>query len=393
MVPLHAERRWTGLGNMDSGVGDLDMDKIAKSKVSRRTVLKGAAAAAAGASVFSINHAWSKDVMWDGKPFDAGGATLRIAEWGGFWEESVRKYLLPSFEKDYNCKISWDSGFPWFPKFSAGGPKAPFCGIANWNLKDMYQTARAGDYFLPLDDVLPNIPNAANLWDFAKATGISITWAYGRYTFGYRTDLIDAPIKKFEDFWRPSLAGKRGTYVTVNELQMTLFLTACKVFGKGEEDLEAGYAAMKKLVPLKTSDFTGNMQALLERGEVVACNQWDGEMWAMEDRGVKVGQYIWEEAKPLLTQSRTISKYAEPMEKKLAFAFMNASLDPAVFGKFAELFYLRPVCKNIEVTPKMAAKGITNTADSTKGFWIPDYQKYLDHADEVEEKVNAIFAG
>jgi putative spermidine/putrescine transport system substrate-binding protein len=173
---------------------------------------------------------------------------------------------------------------------------------------------------------------------------------------------------------------------------MTLFLTSCAIFGKDEFDLKAGYDAMKKLAPIKTSDFTGNMQALLERGEVVACNQWDGEMWAMADRGVKVGQYIWEEKKPLLTQTRTISKYAEPMQKKLAFALMDRTLDPKVFGKFAELFYLRPTCKNIEVTPKMAAKGITNTADSIKGFWIPDYQKYLDHADEIEETVNGIFS-
>src|SRR5215469_105465 len=184
------------------------MDKKPDTKFSRRTVLKGAAGAAAAASVFNINHSWSKDVAWDGKPFDAGGATLRIAEWGGFWEESVRKFLLPDFEKDFNCKISWDSGFPWFPKFTAGGPKNPFCDIANWNLKDMYQTARAGDFYLPLDDVLPNVPNAVNLWDFAKVTGLGITWAYGRYTFGYRTDLIDSPIKAFKDYWRPSLAGK-----------------------------------------------------------------------------------------------------------------------------------------------------------------------------------------
>ncbi len=47
----------------------------------------------------------------------------------------------------------------------------------------------------------------------------------------------------------------------------------------------------------------------------------------------------------------------------------------------------------MDPTPKMAAKGITNTADSTKGFWIPDYQKYLDHSDEIEETVNGIFAG
>ena len=33
------------------------------------------------------------------------------------------------------------------------------------------------------------------------------------------------------------------------------------------------------------------------------------------------------------------------------------------------------------------------TADSIKGFWIPDYQKYLDHSDEIEETVNGIFAG
>jgi putative spermidine/putrescine transport system substrate-binding protein len=368
------------------------MGKESKTDVSRRTALKGAAAAAATATLFNINHSWSKDVLWDGKPFDAGGATLRIAEWGGFWEESVRKYLLPDFEKTYNCKISWDSSFPWFPKFAAGGPKNPFCGIANWNLKDLYQTARAGDYFMPLDEVLPNIPASVYLWDFAKVTGLGITWAYGRYVFGYRTDLIDAPIKKFEDFWRPSLAGKRGTYVTVNELQMTLFLTACSVFGKDQYDLKAGFAAMKTLVPIKLSDFTGNMTALLERGEVVACNQWDGEMWQEQDKGQKIGVYTWEEKKPLLTQSRTISKYAEPMEKKLAYAFMNTTLDPKVFGQFADLFYLRPTCKNIPVTPKMATKGITNTADSIKGFWIPDYQGYLDHADEVEETCNAIFS-
>ena len=88
------------------------MDKKWSTKLSRRTVLKGAAAAAAALDLFNINHAWSKDVMWDGQPFDAGGAVLRMAEWGGFWEESVRKYLLPSFEKDYNCKIAWDSSFP-----------------------------------------------------------------------------------------------------------------------------------------------------------------------------------------------------------------------------------------------------------------------------------------
>ena len=49
------------------------MGDKSKTKVSRRTVLKGVVAAAAAPSVFNINHAWSKDVVWDGKPFNAGG--------------------------------------------------------------------------------------------------------------------------------------------------------------------------------------------------------------------------------------------------------------------------------------------------------------------------------
>lgn len=369
------------------------MNEPADTGVTRRDLLKASTAAGAALGLFNINHAWSKDVTWDGQPFDAGGATLHMAEWGGFWQESFTKFVLPGFEKTYNCKIAWDSSFPWFPKFAASGPKSPPFALANWNLADMFKTAKAGDYFLPLDDVLPNIPNAANLWDFAKVTGVGITWAYGRYVFGYRTDQVSPPLASFKDFWRPALKGKRATYVTVNELQMTFFLTACAVFGKDQYDANAGYKAMKELVPIKLSDFTGNMQTLLERGEVNAGVQWDGEMWAMQDRGIKVGLYTWEEMKPLLTQSRTISKYADPVQKKLAYALMNQTLDPAVFGKFAELFYLRPTCNNIPVTPKMAAKGITNTADSVKGFWIPDFPKYLENSDEIEETVNGIFTG
>jgi putative spermidine/putrescine transport system substrate-binding protein len=369
------------------------MNDKRKTKLSRRAVVKGGVAAAAAPALFNINHAWSKDVTWDGKPFDAGGAELHMAEWGGFWEQAVRKYLLKNFEREYNCKIAWDSSFPWFPKFAASGPKNPPYALANWNLEDMFKTARAGDFFLGLDEVLPNIPNAVYLWPFAKATNLGITWAYGRYTFGYRADLIGTPIKAFKDFWRKDLAGKRATYITVNQLQMTFFLTSCAIWGKDQYDLKAGYDAMRRLVPIKESDFTGNMQTLLERGEIEACVQWDGEMWAMEDRGVKVGQYIWEEKKPLLTQTRTISKYADPIQKKLAFALMNQTLDPRVFGTFAELFYLRPTCKNIPVTPKMAAKGITNTADSVKGFWIPDFKAYLANSDAIEETVNGIFAG
>lgn len=107
----------------------------------RDTLKKGLAIGAVSAlPTFYINHAWSKDAQYQGEVFDAGGATLNIGEWGGGWEEFVRAGLTDQFEKDFNCKINWDSAFPWFPKFVTQGEKDPVYDIANWNLPNLTQT-------------------------------------------------------------------------------------------------------------------------------------------------------------------------------------------------------------------------------------------------------------
>jgi putative spermidine/putrescine transport system substrate-binding protein len=64
----------------------------------RRRLLK-LGAAAATLPLFNINHAFSQDVTYDGSVFDAGGAVLRIGEWGGPWGELAHKYLLNDFAK------------------------------------------------------------------------------------------------------------------------------------------------------------------------------------------------------------------------------------------------------------------------------------------------------
>ena len=99
-----------------------------ENKHSRRSILKGGVALGTAVTLpnmFYINHAWAQDVVYDGGTFDAGGATLNVAEWGGGWEEFVRKALTDQFEKDFNCKLNWDSSFPWFPKLVTQGANDP----------------------------------------------------------------------------------------------------------------------------------------------------------------------------------------------------------------------------------------------------------------------------
>jgi putative spermidine/putrescine transport system substrate-binding protein len=352
-----------------------------------------AAVAATQLPPFNINHAWSQDVYYDGGAFDAGGATIRVAEWGGPWGELVHKYLLDAFTKDFNCNVEYDSSWPWFPKYVAGGPQNPPFDVTNWNLPEMFKTAGAGDFFADMDEIRANVPNTNDLWPFAYQTGIGVTWAFGQYGYAYRTDLVDPPPASFKDFWQDRFAGQRGTYITSNTLQMVFFVTASHVFGGDYQNMEAGFQAMRDAMPMKISDFTGNMQALMERGEVLIAVQNDAEPLQAQDRGAPFGFWYWTEKQPILTQTKTVSRYLEPAQKKLAYALLNRTLEPDFLVAMGKEFYLRPSNNKVVLPENLANKGIENTADATAGFWIPDWHWYLGNEDEIVETVNEIFAG
>ena len=61
--------------------------------------------------------------------------------------------------------------------------------------------------------------------------------------------------------------------------------------------------AMRNAMPLKISDFTSQMQTLLQRGEVDICVQHDGEVFAQMNRGTPVDFLYWQERKPIHPKS------------------------------------------------------------------------------------------
>lgn len=368
---------------------------ISSTGASRRRFFKtgvGATLFAAPPSLFYINHAWSKDVYWDGEPFDAGGATLRINEWGGFWQEFMEKEIIAEFEKTYNCKVAYDSSFPWFPKYVAGGAEKPAFHMGNWNLNEIIKLSRIGDYFLNTDELKENLPNAADCREFAFGSQLGITWGFGQYAHAWRTDKVDPAPEGFRSFWEDRFAGKRGTYITSNGLFQVFFMTACAEFGKDQYDMEAGFEAMRAAMPTKISDFTGNMQTLLERGEVIMGVQWEGEIYLQMDKGIPVAPLHWEQ-KPILTQTHTVSRYSDPIERKLALALVNAKLDPAFQTKAAQAFYLRPSNRHSKLPERLTDKGVVNSDAALDGLWIPDWNWFLDNEDDIVETVNEIFAG
>ena len=358
----------------------------------RRSVLGGGltlGAATVAPSLFNINHAWAQDVSYGGEVFDAGGATLNIGEWGGGWEEFVRKALTDQFEEDFNCRINWDSSFPWFPKFVTQGPQDPVYDITNWNLPNLTQTKQAGDFFLTVDEIRANVPNAADCWDFAFASGAGVTWAYQPYVYAYRTDAGD-PVSDFRDFWQPRFANKRGTYGTENGLMHCWFMACAQEFGKDQYDMEAAFTAIQDAMPMKVSEFTFNMLSLIERGEVDIAVHIEGEALSLKRQGVPMDVWEWD-SHPILTQTKTISRYAEPMQKRLAFALLNRTLEPSFLNAFGDEFLWRPTNSRAAITAPLAEEGIVNTASATEAFWVPDWDFFVENKLEITDRLNGIF--
>ena len=370
------------------------IEKLRSLHVSRRALAASAIATLAARRGWEAQAQDRPAIVYEGETFDSGGAELRVAGWGGSWLEIERKVLIDPFQEDFNCTVQYTSVAPWFPWFVAGGVDNPPFDVTTWNQPELFKAVNAGDaeggFFVPISEVQANVPNSVDLWDFAYESGQGITFLFSQLGYGYRTDVGEPPTD-FASFWEDRYADTRGTYVTSNTLQMIFFLVASAVYGSGEEDLEAGYEAMRNAMPLKIGDFTSHMQTLLERGEVDICVQHDGEVFSQMNRGIPVDFFYWQERKPIHPQIRTVSRGSSDVQKRLAYAYINRACSPEVQEQYAAGLYLHPMNKNAVIPENLASKGVTNDAAGTEGLWSPDWAWYLEHEQDIVETVNSIF--
>jgi putative spermidine/putrescine transport system substrate-binding protein len=100
----------------------------------------------------------------------------------------------------------------------------------------------------------------------------------------------------------------------------------------------------------------------------------------------------WTDRQPILDQTKTVSLWSQPMQKKLAYALIQRSTDTAYQEAIGKQLYERPTNSKAQIVDNMANKGVVNTADAAKQLWIPPLDWYLDHEMEITETVDRIFS-
>jgi putative spermidine/putrescine transport system substrate-binding protein len=314
-------------------------------------------------------------------------ATLKTTAWGGKWGEVLKGQVIPSFEREFKCKVETDAAGPFFPKLQATPRNAPLYDVLHANTNSQWQAASEGLVEPKID--LKNVPNIADVFPYAvseKMVGVSIfTNAIG---FGYRTDKgIPAP-KSWKDLADPKLAGQRGSYIIpINPFGQMHLMMLGQTYGKGLTDLDAAYRALEQLKPIKTFDFTGQMEKALLSGEVTVGVLHDSGIYRYDGENQPIDFAAPQEGVLALEQVLAVTPGSKV--KELAYAWVDFMLRPDIQKTLAEAVWYSPSNRKVKLDPKYDAR-LYNTEAKVAQLIQVDWKWYNARKDEIDERVTRI---
>ena len=294
----------------------------------------------------------------------------------------------PAFEKEFRCKLLTDTAFPFMPKLQASSRSAPIYDVLHTNSNEQWAAVEMGIVEPKIDVKL--VPNLADVYPYAisdKIVGVSIfTSAIG---LGTRTDKNYTGISSWKELWDAKYNGVRGGYVIpVNALGQAFLMMCGTLYGKGQMDLDAAYAALEKLKPIKLVDFTGTMEKSLLSGEVGLAVIHDSGIYRYDGENQPIDFVAPSEGVLSLEQVLTITPGSKV--KELANAYVNYMLSPPVQKKLAEAVWYSPANKQVKLDAKYDAKLLTTPEKVAKLIQV-DWKWYNAHKDEIDSRVNRIF--
>jgi putative spermidine/putrescine transport system substrate-binding protein len=336
-----------------------------------------ATSAAAGIGVIAAPHIARADA-----------ATLRITGWGGKWGQTMSNELIPAFEKEFKCKVETDSAFPYLPKLQASSRLAPVYDVLHTNSNEQWAALEMGIVEAKID--AKQVPNIADVYPYAvsdKMVGACIfTSAIG---LGMRTDKGYGKVSSWKDLWDRAYDGVRGGYVIpVNSLGQVFLMMSGAIFGKGMTDLDAAYAAMEKLKPIKLVDFTGTMEKMILSGEVGVAVIHDSGILRYDGQNQPTTFVAPSEGVLSLEQVLTLTPGTKVRE--LANAYVNYMLSPSVQKTLAESVWYSPANSKVKLDDKYNEKLLT-TPEKVAKLIQPDWKWYNARKDEIDSRVNRIF--
>jgi putative spermidine/putrescine transport system substrate-binding protein len=284
--------------------------------------------------------------------------------------------------------VETDTAFPFLPKLQASSRSAPVYDVLHTNSNEQWAALEMGIVEAKID--AKQVPNIADVYPYAvsdKIVGVTIfTSAIG---LGMRTDKGYGKVTSWKDLWDRAYDGVRGGYVIpVNSLGQAFVMMSGRLYGKGMTDLDAAYAALEKLKPIKLADFTGTMEKMILSGEVGLAVIHDSGILRYDGQNQPTAFVAPSEGVLALEQVLTLTPGTKVRE--LANAYVNYMLSPGVQKTLAESVWYSPANSKVKLDDRYNDKLLTTPA-KVATLIQPDWKWYNARKDEIDSRVNRIF--
>jgi putative spermidine/putrescine transport system substrate-binding protein len=289
----------------------------------------------------------------------ADNSALTVSTWGGITEDSIRKYVLPEFEKLTGAKLTFDIGGQGarYNKLLAQRANPPADVFFSTD-EAVVSGTRAG---ILTPAVKKNIPNFADLAPWAntlKADDDSrvggVPYSLIACALAYNPEVVKSAPTSWEDLWKPEFAGKIAFASPVNSLMPAFVILAAELAGGSAANVNPAFAKLAQLKPAKLSVFWTDWAPLNKTGDVVLATEFDYYLEAMKDQKYPI-DYVYPKEKAIASlEYASIVKGIKKQE--LAEAFLNLLIDPKVQEGVAKETYQGPTNAKVTLPAEVASR-------------------------------------
>jgi putative spermidine/putrescine transport system substrate-binding protein len=313
--------------------------------------------------------------------------TLTVAGYGGSFEQTMRKEVIPDFEKVHKVKVEYVAGNSTDTLAKLQAQKAnQVIDVAIVDDGPMYQAIQLGFCGkiadLPVDDLYTS---ARFKDDKAVAIGLVATGLM------YNTKVFKEKGWSAPTSWNDLKDSKYKKTIVIPPINNTYGLYTLMMFarlnGGGEKNIGPGFKVMKADVNpnvLAYEPSPGKMTELFESGQGLLAVWGSGRVQSFANTGFPVDfVYPKEGAVTLLASACPIAKAnASP----LASQFIEAMLQPKLQLILLKDYGYGPVNKKVEVPPELAK--MAPVGERAAKLINPDWDTINAHRDEWTKRWN-----
>ncbi|WP_233137918.1 ABC transporter substrate-binding protein [Agrobacterium vaccinii] len=279
--------------------------------------------------------------------------TMYVAGFGGTVEATFREKIIPAFEAKSGMKIVYVAGnsTDTLAKLQAQKEK-PEISVALIDDGPMNTAVQFG-----LCAKIEDGPNLKDVYPNARKSGdLSIGLGYGATGLVYNTEVFKkngwAEPTSWKDLADPKFKGKIIMPPISNGFGLLGLVMQARLNGGGENDIDAGFQAMKKISPnvLAFEPAPGRMAELLQTGEAAFGVWGSGRVRALVAQGAPV-KFVFpkEGAAVILTEMCPV---AGAPQAKQAQEFVQFLLSPEIQTIIGQREGWGPVNSKAKLTPE-----------------------------------------